>query len=237
MKLTVVQPSWFPNVRLLSRIASADVVVWGDVFLYKKHDTINRTKIKTIAGPQWLTIPVLTKRKKKQRIIDVHIDVDHHWKHQHLKSLEVSYQKSPYFFFLSEGIRELIYREWLTLEELLFQSTLFLCKKMNINVYFVKSSDLPLVKERSERVVQWMKACGCDSYLIPGEDESLIDVNFIKQQGVSLFSFNFKEQKYHQLFGDFLSDLSGLDLLFNEGELSRSILLKAVRALKIDCLR
>lgn len=225
-KLTVIQPAYFPNIETLCQIAAADVVVWGDTFLYKKHDTINRTRIKTVSGPQWLSIPVLTKGKEQQLIGDVKIDPNHVWKNTHLKSLEVSYQNSPYYFFLADEIKNLINQEWIGLNELLFQSTFFLCRKMRLKTDFIHSTELPHIKNRSDRVVEWVKSCDCDSYLVRQEDEKYVDRSVIERE-LYIKILNLTHPRYHQLFGEFLQNTSGLDLLFNEGELSKSILAHA----------
>lgn len=226
MKLTVLHPAYFPNIKMLSRIASADVVVWGETFIYKKHSTMNRARIKSVSGPQWLTVPVLTTGKSQQLIHDVLVDSEHAWRHTHLKSLHVCYQNSPYYFFLADDVQEILNREWINLNALLWQSVLFLCKKTRIMREFVKSSDLLAVKNRSRRVVEWLKQCGCDSYVIVPDELPFIDTDYIEKNGYSIYQQNFLQPRYHQLFKGFVSDLSGLDLLFNEGEMSKSIILK-----------
>jgi len=229
MKLAVLQPAYFPNLQSLAQIALADVVVWGDSFLYKKHDTINRTRIKTVAGPLWLTVPVLSKGKRQQVVSHVKMDSNQDWRQAHVNSLRVNYQNSPYYFFMADEMNDLLQREWESFNELLFQSILFLCKKMRLTCEFVKSIDLPVVKDRSDRVLEWVKACGCDSYLVKTEDEKWIDRSLIEKNSCPVFSMKFTHPKYHQLFGGFIKNMSGLDLLFNEGEKSRSILLKSVQ--------
>jgi len=201
-------------------------VVWGDTFLYKKHDTINRTRIKTVSGAQWLTIPVLTKGKEQQSINNVEIDPNHFWKNTHIKSLEVSYQNSPYYFFLADEIEKLINQEWIKLGELLFQSIRFFCQKMRLKTDFIHSSDLSHVKDRSERVIDWVKSCNCDSYLVRQEDERYIDRSVIEKD-IHIETLKSTHPQYHQLFGEFIQKASGLDLLFNEGESSKSILKKS----------
>lgn len=222
-KLTVIQPSYFPNIQTLCQVARADVVVWGDTFLYTKQNTINRTIIKSVTGAQWLTIPVLTKGKDRQSIRNVKIDPNHHWKNTHLKSLTVSYQNSPYYFFLADEIKKMIQQEWIDLDALLFQSTLFLCQKMRLKKEFIRSSTLPHVGDRSQRVLEWVKSCKCDTYLIHENDQQFIDRSIIEND-VQVEIFKFMHPHYHQLFETFFENTSGLDLLFNEGELSKSII-------------
>ncbi|MBN1465653.1 WbqC family protein [candidate division KSB1 bacterium] len=223
MKLTVVQPAYFPTIRTLSRISSADVVVWGETFVYKRNATIHRARIKTAAGAHWLTIPVLTKGRRGQLIRDVEIDPTHHWQRSHIKSLRVNYRNTPYYFFLAEEIAGLLRQKWRSLNDVALESTKFLCAKMGLPCRFVKSGDLPVVQDRSERVRQWLRSCGCETYVIEKDDEKYIDPRVIEKDGGRMLSLDFTHLNYHQSFGAFVADLSALDLLFNEGEMSESI--------------
>ncbi len=227
MKLTVVYPCYFPDVRVLSRIAAADIVVWADNFIYKKH-ACNRMRIKTVAGPQWLTIPVLTTGGRRQ-IRRTVIDEQHHWRHKHLKSLQVSYQNSPYYFFLAEEIRHVIEAQSKRLNDVISASALFLLKKTRLGADFVFGSALPDVADRSQRVVAWLKECCCDEYLVDSKDAAHIDVESITREGLTVSEFDYNLQTYHQLYGGFIDNVSGLDLLFNEGEASRSILMRSAK--------
>ncbi len=223
-KMTVIQPSYFPNIQTLCQIEAADVIVWAESFLYKKQATINRTLIKTVAGAQWLTIPVLTKGKEQQRLMDVQIDPHHHWKSNHLKSIAVSYQNSPYYFFLADELKKLIKQEWMALNDVLFQTTVFLCANIRLKKTFLKSSDLPDVQNRSERVVAWLEASGCGNYLIPQHEAKFVEPHVIEKYNYHVTTMTFSPLRYHQLFSEFVENASGLDLLFNQGEQSHYIL-------------
>lgn len=192
--------------------------------MFKKHSTHNRTRIKSVSGSQWLTIPVLHKGQEKQTIHQVKIDPHHHWKQNHLRSLKVCYQNSPYYFFFEQDLHDLLTRRWSHLDPLLFQSTHYLCQKMRVKCDFQKSSELPLVHDRSQRVIAWLKYLDCDTYLFEPFEMQLFDTNKIISFGYGLDQLHFNHPRYHQLFNGFIASLSGLDLLFNEGELSKNIL-------------
>jgi len=224
MRMTVLQPGYFPSLGVLSRVAVSDVVIWADSFIYSKHATINRTRIKTASGASWLTIPVLTKGAKNQAIRKVAVDKQHHWRHTHLKSLDVSYQNSPYFYFFTEELERLVHADSVKLNDLLLASTRFLFNKLRLGAKLIASHQLPVVQERSQRVVSWVKECGCDEYVVEKKDLAFIDGNTIFSAGVKISEFEYSAAKYHQLFKGFITNLSGLDLLFNEGEMSGLIL-------------
>lgn len=199
------------------------MVVWADTFMYKKHATINRARIKTAAGPQWLTIPVLTHGPCPQ-IRDVQIDQPHLNIQTHIKSLQVSYQNSPYYFFLADELNVLLEKTYSHLNTLCLESAHFLCRKLRIKTTMLSSGELPPVEDRTERVIRWLEATGCAEYFIAPDEAELISGEEITALGYSVSVGAFQAPCYHQLYNSFLPNLSGLDLLFNEGEKSRSIL-------------
>jgi hypothetical protein len=203
---------------------ASDMVVWADTFMYKKHSTINRACIKAAAGPHWLTIPVLAHETPTPQIRDVQIDQSHLNIRTHIKSLQVSYQNSPYYFFIADELNALVERAYSHLNHICLESLLFLCRKLRIKAIIRFSGDLPEVTDRTARVIHWLEETGCDDYLVELEETELIRRDEIEAHGYSVSVGAFQAPHYHQLYNDFLPNLSGLDLLFNEGEKSRSII-------------
>lgn len=206
---------------------ASDMVVWADTFMYKKHSTINRACIKTVAGLQWLTIPVSANERPSPQIRDVQIDQSHLNIQAHVKSLRVSYQNSPYYFFLADELNALLEQAFTHLNQLCLESVRFLCRRLRIKTTIISSGDLPAVEDRTERVIRWLEATGCSDYFVEPLEADLIKSEEIKTHGYSISVGAFRAPRYHQLFNSFLPNLSGLDLLFNEGEKSRSILSNA----------
>jgi len=230
--LTVITPAYFPRAETLALVLQSDVVVWADSFQFNKKMKSNRAAIKSVSGLQWLTVPVLTKGKNKQTFAQMEIDPQHEWRHNHLKSMQVSYQNSPYYFFAHDELEKLLHQEWSSLNDLSIATTEFLCRKMRIPLNKMSGSRLPAVRDRSERVMHWLDVCHCDNYLLPHDHVQFIDTSCIQSHGFSVQTYQFA-CNYHQLFQTFIENLSGLDLLFNEGEMSRSILHSALHTFSV----
>lgn len=203
--------------------------MWADTFIYKKHSAINRCQIKTVNGSMWLTIPVKTKGQFQQLVKDIEIDNKSIWSKAFIRSLEVNYQNSPYYYFLADEINNMLKQDWVKLNALLFESMSWILKKMRISCQFIKSGDLPIVRDRSHRVNSWLSYCGCSSYLIFPQEEKLIDIPFLNMQSVVVEKVYFTHPVYHQLYYNFIEFMSAIDLLFNEGEQSRQIIREAVK--------
>ena len=226
MILTVLPPCYFPPVDLCARAMASDVVVWADTFPFKKGSTMNRTRIKTAAGPMWLTIPVHRRGSERPRFAEVCIDNHEPWRANHRKNIEHHYRNSPYFFFLSDEVGDLLAMEWCRLDDLCLQSTEIVFRKLGLVPRIVRGSELPTVADRTERVMTWLQETRCDTYLVEERDASLIDAERILGNGFRILTFHYEPVPYHQQFNIFIPFLSSLDLLFNEGDMGREILKK-----------
>ena len=228
MILTVLQPSYFPSIEFCARAQTADVVVWANTFLFKKGSVINRTRIKTVDGGRWLTIPVLTKGRGPQKISDIHIDNHNDWRGNHWRNIKNNYQNSPYYYYYNDELKNIFGGERQTLEGLIYPSAHFLFKSLGFKKEIVRSCTLPKEKDRTDRILAWLQATHCDTFLIPAYELFLIDIQRVKDAGFYLEIFYSSTVKYHQQFSGFVPSLSALDLLFNEGEQSLSILIKGI---------
>ena len=64
--------------------------------------------------------------------------------------------------------------------------------------------------------------------VVDDDDVQFFNPHELHKQNVGVEIYGFEHPTYFQLFNNFCRDLSGLDLLFNEGEMSRSILFKSI---------
>ena len=221
--MAVIQPAYFADLCVLAKAAAADVIIWADTFMYGKH-THNRARIKTASGPLWLTVPV---REQRAAVREIEVDHQNLDLHAHARSLEVSYQNSPYYFFLADELNALFENPPQLLNKLCRNTFDFLLKKLRIDAEVRSAADLPQVSDRTERVMRWLQATGCDDYWVTADEARLIDGDRISEN-FRLTVAKFAPPRYHQLYGEFVPNLSGLDLLFNEGEMSRSLLRNAL---------
>ncbi|MBD3386795.1 hypothetical protein GF407_17970 [candidate division KSB1 bacterium] len=220
MKLTVVEPAYFPTLKICSKIAAADKVIFADTFKFKKHSLINRTPVKSDCGKLWLTIPVYTKGQKNTLVHRVKIVKNDRWKNSHLKTLYNHYHNAPYFYFYIEQIQDLLSQS-LSLDQLLLQTCLFSMRSLHLSSLMIKSSDLVSVQDRTERVIRWLEATGCTIYLLESFEKNLIDIKMVTDKGFDIYIQEPYFKSYHQQYKGFIENLSILDLVFNEGELSQ----------------
>ena len=142
-KVAMLQPNYIPWKGVFDLIHRVDVFVFYDDVQYTKKDWRNRNKIPTANGELWLTVPVLTKGKRIQRICDVEIDEKINWQEKHYKTLCLNYCKSPFFeqyrYLLEDFYIE---HKWKNLSEMNIYMTKEISKILGIKTEFICASDL-----------------------------------------------------------------------------------------------
>lgn len=222
--LTAQQPLYLPNTGFFRRMAQADRFVFADTVQFTSHDLINRSRIKTPGGARWLTVPILSKGKGKQRICDVRIEPTSNWRRKHWKLLQVNYRYAPYFEFYADFFDDLYRKEWKFLMELNLRIIEFLKTVLGISTPAEIGSQYNLQWGDSEKIIGILNALNCDAYLAREEDRHFLDSKQFGKAGKQLRIDSFSPPVYRQQFAEFIPGLSVVDLLFNEGPASKNIL-------------
>lgn len=225
MIAAIHQPNYLPWLGYFYKIASCDVFVFLDNVEYSKEGFINRNKIKTPQGAIWLTTGVLTKGHHGQLINEVKINNSVPWSVIHRKSISQNYSSAKYFNEYFPSL-ENIYREtWERLADLNEALIRLMCKMLNIaGIKFVQASELSVPGKSTELLVNICNAVGADTYHSGPSGRNYMDEDLFKKQHIRLEYSNFKHPTYEQLGGDFIPNMSVIDLIFNEGRKSRDIL-------------
>ncbi len=226
MILAAHQPCFFPSVHFLAKLISANIFVLADDLKFTRQAQINRTKIKTVEGAKWLTVPVLTKHQKSQLIRDVRINNISNWQRKHLKTLHVNYIYASYFEKYMDYFENLYQKRFQILIDLNLEIIQFLCKELNITTKIVLSSEIKGSHEGGRKIIDYLTHLNCRTFLAePQYKDYLTKIDFSKH-GKNVKYFYFTDPVYYQQFGGFCPGLSVVDLLFNEGLESKNILTK-----------
>jgi len=225
MKCAIMQPTYLPWMGYFEMMLSCDCFVYFDDVQFVKKSWQQRNRIKSINGELILTVPVLKKGELEQKINEAKINNQVNWRHKHLASIEINYRKAPYFDRYIDGLRS-IYGE--NCEKLLdFNLAIieFLRKSFDITTPTVLSSVLDTKGDRNEHIVNICKKVGADTLYDAAGASEILDHAVFARSGVTLLFQKYQHPTYQQLHGDFLPNLSALDLLFNEGDNCREIII------------
>ncbi len=216
MIAAVHQPQYIPWLGYIDKIDKADVFCFLDNVQYKKNDWQNRNRIKTATGWQWLSLPV--SYRFPQRIREVEINNSVNWRRKHLQALITNYRKSPFFDQTIAAFQQLYSTDWQQLSNLNIESVKrFLALLGMGSKKIVMASELSDSDDPNDRLIDICRALGCDTYLAGDGGASYMDLARFEKRGISVVFQKFNHPTYPQLFGDFISHLSIVDLLFNCG--------------------
>lgn len=226
MILTAHQPSYLPWLGFFSKMVKSDVFVYLDTVSYSKWDWSSRNKIRTHEGWMWLTIPVLTGGKSNQLFTEVKIDNTQQWARKHWKSIIMNYSRAPYFSLYENFFRDVYDNEWKYLSELDEHITKFLIESLGIKIKFVKAStSLQLEGHKSSLVLDMCMKMNADVFIFGGEGKNYAQVDDFENAGIKVIFQEYEHPVYPQIHGEFISNMSIIDLLFNCGPKSLDILL------------
>lgn len=223
--LTAHQPLYMPWLGFFQKVSMSDVFcLWDDV-QFTPDGYIHRNRIKGPNGPMLLTVPVHMKNYYETTINNIHIDNSQKWKKAHWNSIIVSYaKKAPYFKSYSDFFEDVYRRDWDVISDLDEHLLKYLFKELRINVEFIKASDLHFEGKKSDRILDMCNQLKADVYIFGEGGEKYADKAMFQEKGMKIYFQKYRHPEYPQLYGNFVPNLSVLDLLFCYGEKSADIL-------------
>lgn len=222
-RIAILQSNYIPWKGNFDMIHMVDEFVLYDDMQYTKRDWRNRNRIKTPTGLQWLTIPVCTKGKFKQKINETEV-LSSKWVDEHLRAICCNYAKADCFLEYFPSIREL-YNQCKDEKFLSNINYIFLkgiCELLGIDTKITKSSDYIMGGGRTEQLVNICLQAGANEYLSGPAAKSYIDDNIFREADIQLCWMDYANYpEYAQLYGTFIHEVTILDMLMNVGEKAR----------------
>jgi len=190
----LLHPAYFPNIATIATMAENEAV-WEIQDNYQKQTFRNRCQICTDQGKHILTIPIkhVGGTSGRQKYKEVRIDNSYRWQQQHWRTLQTAYRTSAFFEFYEDELEPLFTRKFEFLLDFNFATIAFIAEAIGISI----------CDEKTETYHKDFDL-GLDARFLVNAKKELSFVN----------------EQYFQVFedrNDFISNSSGLDLLFNEG--------------------
>jgi hypothetical protein len=216
MLVGIHQPHYLPWARYFEKIAHSDVFIVLDNIQFNKNGWQNRNRIKTSSGSCVLTVPVL--QHKNQNLNDATIDSNQLWRKKHACSILQSYSKSPHFSTHAPFIESFYSCDWRTLNEANQSMLQYHIEQLGIQSKIVYASDLNVPGEATERLVNLIRAVGGTAYYSGAYAlDAYLDKRLLDDAGIELKLQTWRPPVYNQLHGEFIPDLSTLDMMMNCG--------------------
>jgi len=226
----ILQPGYLPWLGFFEQMCRSDVFVIYDDVQYDKEGWRNRNRIKTANGIQWLTVPVLLKFSERPLVLNVRVNNKTNWRKKHLAAIRQNYSKAPFFKDYIGVFEEAYGQDWECLVDIdmYFIHTLAECLGID-NTKVVRSSTLGIQGDRIERLIKICKRFGADVFYEGTAGKNYIDERDFLARGVKVIFQDYLHPTYRQLYGDFIPNLSVIDLLFNHGKESLGIITAKVK--------
>ena len=225
-RVAIVQSNYIPWKGYFDLIRRVDEFVLLDEVQFTRRDWRNRNRIKTASGLHWLTIPVESKGRYRQKVSETRIS-DSSWADRHWRSILHAYAKAARFDDFGPAIRNL-YREAAAIERLSDVNRLFLehlCALLDVETAITRSTDYALTEGASERLVAICAQAGAEVYLSGPSARAYLDLDLFAEKGIRVEWMDYSSYpEYPQLHGPFEHAVSILDLLLNTGRAAATFL-------------
>jgi hypothetical protein len=226
--VAIHQPNYIPWLGYFFKSVYADKFVFLDVVPYSHGSFVNRNSIKTPNGPAWLTIPVVKSGRSSQLIGEVETDNTRQWADRHLATLQCNYGRAPYFketLALLEPHYRIIAGNRRSLAEFNISVICSISTYLGSSAQFMRASELSVSGHKTDLILDICHAIGAKTYLAGTGAKSYQEDEKFEGVGITPVYSPFSQRDYPQLFGEFVGNLSIVDVLMNCGWLGTRRLL------------
>ena len=184
--------AYLPSIQYVSLFLKAEYASIELFETYQKQSCRTRTNVMTANGIQTLTVPVIKVNGNHTLTKDIEISYKESWQQVHLRCLESAYRKSAYFDYYFPYFEKIYKQRFNTLIELNDYSLKVILKLIKVKKEYSYTEDFEKITDNKDYRISLSKSDANKIEMIP----------------------------YYQVFADrhgFISNLSIVDLLFNEG--------------------
>lgn len=221
MRVAIHQPNFLPWMGYFDKMRSVDTFVLLDNVQYPKGTVINRIKIRTKDGSQYITVPV-RRTGHLRRIFETEIANEMDWRSKMLNVIECNYRKSKNFSIYFEFLRNIFYeKDWKFLSELNVRLINGIVNILKIPTKLLVASELSGLDsslKASDMLVDITSNVGCNTYYSGAGSSQYLQADRFLSAGIRLEFQKFIHQEYPQTFPGFVKGLSIIDYLMNVGD-------------------
>lgn len=229
MILSIHQPSYFPWLGLLHKIAASDTyLVMDEVQLTDSAYQHRNLFLSAEGNVKYLTIPFSKKGYMGKRFRDLELK-DRSWTEKHLNFLHNGYRRHPHFDEVFPWLQQFYGSTYDSLFEAVMESMRIGMQLFGIETKMICQSELDYDRSlaRGDLVIELIRASGADCYLSGTGAKAYLDEAVFPPDKVLRYDY-FSHPVYPQRnAAEFFPGLSCLDALFNLGTAGARDLLAA----------
>ncbi|MFQ5824304.1 MAG: WbqC family protein [bacterium] len=228
MIVTTHQPIFLPWPGFFFKAMKADcMILLDDVQFPRGRGWMNRNRLKNEQGELWLTVPVHKKGRGLQIIRKVEIFNELGWQKKHLRSIQQNYANAPYVHEYFSVIESIYNEDHKLLKDLNVDLIHFFWDALGLKTELVLQSELGATGKGTELLISICQLSNAEIYLTFPVVEKYLNLDKMERNRIQVRFANFHPPIYPQLWGDFIYNLSILDMLLNCGPKSNEIISNA----------
>ena len=225
MTLAIMQPYLFPYTGYWQLINAVDTFVIFDDVNFIKKGYINRNSILLNGKPHIFTLELIGASQNKL-INEIEIGSN---SRKILKTIEMSYKKSPYFHIVFPIIKDILDNKEKNLAKFIGHSLEKISNYLEMDTKFIYSSDIRKNNslKAQDKILEIASLLKSTDYINAIDGQKFYDKERFSQENIQLNFLDTEITEYKQFENEFESHLSIVDILmFNSIEDIKNILSK-----------
>ena len=184
MRLTTLQPAYFPNLEFFWNTAQSDVLVLTDHFQYTKRSTL------TISAPIQHSQPALRIPVRHGNptlgIWEKRIDPGSNWAKKHLQTIRHIFNHAPYGYYYFPILKQILEEHSENLSRFISDMLIQIFEWLHMDFKVVFSSQLKHEGTNHDLIVEWCSDLGCDTYIQETKifKQKLVDKDILNQSKI-----------------------------------------------------
>ena len=216
MKIGALQPGYLPWLGFFEQVYRVEKFVIYDDVQFTKQDWRTRNRIKTSNGVLWLTVP--THGHQTDMINEVTIANEQKWAARYLSAIRHAYGKAEHYQWLFPELETILSKHCDFLVDLDVQLIEMLLRKVGITAEIILASDLCIQEpDKNLKIIRTIKTLRGDYFYEGQAGKDFVDTNLFEKNEITVEFQHYQHPVYSQLWGEFVPNLSAIDLLFNCG--------------------
>ena len=238
MRISFNQPAFIPWGGFFARLLHSDkMVLLDDTLLARGFTFVKRNRIKGPDGEVWLTVPFKRKGRGQQKIKDLEIYEKGRWAKKFLLTLRHFYGNSVSFGPIHEKFQIAVETPGDSFLNIILELLNIIKIALDIDTELILQSKIAIAGKGTPLLVSIAKELGAEEVVMPYFSEKHIDYNQFKKENINVRFLRFAPIQYPQFWGDFIKNLSALDLLLCCGKAGRAIIEKGAYLYELETPR
>lgn len=223
--VAIMQPTYLPWLGYFALMDCVDTFVYLDSVQFARRSWQQRNRIKSSTGEVMLTIPVAKKGLREQKIAEVEIIYGPEFPRRHIDIITANYRGAKFFDTYSPALYGLLESGNRKLADLTISIVEWLAETFGIATRRVRSLKMDGAGVKADLLVNLCQQLGAGRYISPpGSHDYLANSDAFVKAGIRLLYHAYEHPSYCQLHGAFVPLMSAIDLLFNVGPDSLSVI-------------